>query len=264
MPVENNSIIEINNATVVKENTTLLDAVSLSINKHENTVIIGPNGSGKSSLLKLITRDYYPVYTHGEFSVKLFGESVWDIFKLRGRIGIVSDSFQSLYNLRCSGLETILSGFFGSIGLYSTHKITDEMQKKAKKIIEFLGVDILSEKKLYQMSSGEINRFLVGRALVNNPEVLVLDEPTANLDVKSARVFLSYIQKIAQNNTTIIMVTHHFDDIIPEINKVIMMKKGGIFKSGIKEDLLNSKVISELFDSKIDIIQKNGYYFVTI
>jgi len=255
----NNNIIELKNATVIKENFTLLDSISLSIDNGEHTAIIGPNGSGKTTLLKLFTKDYYPFYTNKSY-VKLFGKSNWDLFELRSKIGIVSDNLKASYNLNCTGIETILSGFFGSIGIYSTHKINETMKNKSNEIMDFLNISQLSDKTLSQMSSGEFNRFLVGRALVNDPDVLVLDEPTANLDIKSTYVFLSYISKIAKHGKTIIMVTHHIYDIIPEINRVIMLKNGKIFKDGKKKDILNSINISALFDFKIEIIKNNGHY----
>jgi len=254
-----NNIIEIKNATVQKDQYTLLDDISLTINKNEHIAIIGPNGSGKTSLLKLITRDYYPIFNKDSY-VKIFGKTVWDIFELRSHIGIVSDNITKFYNTSCYGEETILSGFFSSIGIYSTHKITDKMHTKADELMDFFSISHLKNKKLYQMSSGEMNRFLVARSLVNDPESLLLDEPTSNLDIKAMSIFLSFIRKLANHNKTIIMVTHHIHDIIPEIDRIIMIKNGKIFKDGNKAKLLTGKILSGLFDYKIEIAEKGGFY----
>ena len=253
-------IVEIFNSTVIKNNFTLLDSISLKISNGEHAAVIGPNGSGKTSLLKLITKDYYPVYAVNKSFVKIFDNPNMPIFELRSRIGILSDNLQNTYNRRCVGRNVILSGFFGSIGIYEYQEITEKMQQKVDEILDFLEIKNLSHKKLDEMSSGEVNRFLVGRALVNEPDVLILDEPTSSLDLKSASIFLTYIQKIAKKGKTIIMVTHNLHDIIPEIDRIIMMKNGKIFKDGQKEMLLTSDNMSGLFDSKIKVINNNQYF----
>lgn len=253
-------IVEIFNASVIKNDFTLLESISLKINSGEHAAVIGPNGSGKTSLLKLITRDHYPVYTGNRSFVKIFDRSNIPIFELRSKIGILSDNLQNTYNRRCIGRNVILSGFFGSIGIYGYQEIKDEMQKKVEEILDFLEIKELSHKKLNEMSSGEINRFLVGRALVNEPDVLILDEPTSNLDLRSADIFLSYIQKIAEKGKTLIMVTHNLRDIIPGMDRIIMMKNGKVFKDGQKKDLLTSTNMSDLFDSNIKVINNNQYY----
>lgn len=254
------TIVEIFNTSVIKNNYTLLDSISLIIKKGEHSAIIGPNGSGKTSLLKLIIKDYYPVFNGNNSYVKIFEKTNLNIFQLRKKIGIISDNLQNTYNLRCIGRNVILSGFFGSVGIYEYQKITDKMIQKTEEILDFLEIRNISNKKLEEMSSGEVNRFFVGRALVNDPEVLILDEPTTNLDIKSTDIFLSYIQRIAKKGKSIIMVTHNLHDIIPEIERVIMMKNGKIFKNGRKEDLLTSENMSGLFDCRINVINNKENY----
>lgn len=254
-------VIEIKNTSIIKSNHKLLDNISLTINEGENTAIVGPNGSGKTTLLKIITRDLYPsLIDNVESYVKVFGNSSWDLFELRSKIGIISNSLQSIYNKNCKGIEVVLSGFFGSIGIYSTHKISLAMKLKANRIMDFLEIAHLKNRILDEMSSGEFNRFLVGRSLVNNPDILILDEPTTNLDIKATNVFLHYIQKIAKTGKTVIMVTHQIHDIIPEINRIILIKHGRIFKDGNKEEIINSKNFKQLFDYNIKIKKINGSY----
>lgn len=240
----------------------ILDKISLKIKKGEHAVIIGPNGSGKSTLLKLITKDYYPIFDEkNEAYVKLFDKDSWDIFELRTKIGILSDKFNAIYDYKLTGREVVLSGFFGSIGIYKYQKITKEMTAKADEILKFLEIQNLANRKIEVLSSGEINRFLVGRALVNDPDVLIFDEPTTNLDIKSSFKFLSYIQKLTKKNKTIIIVTHNLHDIIPEIDRVILLKDGRIFLEGNKEQILNSKNISKLFEFKVEVDKKDKFYY---
>lgn len=257
-------IVEIFNTSVIKNDFKLLDSISLIIKKGEHSAIIGPNGSGKTSLLKLITKDYYPVFNGKNSYVRIFEKNNLDIFQLRKKIGIISDNLQNAYNFRCIGRNVILSGFFGSVGIYEYQEITEKMIQKTDEILDFLEIGHLSQKKLDEMSSGEVNRFFVGRALVNDPEVLILDEPTTNLDIKSTDIFLSYIQKITKKEKSIIMATHNLHDIIPEIESVIMMKNGKIFKNGRKEELLTSENMSGLFDCRINVINNNQNYIAYI
>jgi len=254
-------ILEIQNARVKRGDFCLLDSISLRIREGEHTAILGPNGSGKTSLLKLISRDFYPMYS-GDTVVRLFGKTAWDLFEIRKQIGVVSDSLKGFYNTGCTGEEAILSGFFGSVGLFSVHEVTEEMRRKAGEVMAFLEITNLSGKKLAHMSSGEVSRFLVGRAIIHDPKALILDEPTSHLDIKSAHTFLSYIEKLAEAGTTIIMVTHHVHDIIPPIGRIVMLKEGRVFMDGPKEQLLTDERVSSLFNFPVGI-KKDGlsYYF---
>ena len=146
------TIVEIFNASVIKNNFTLLDSISLKINSGEHAAVIGPNGSGKTSLLKLITRDYYPVYNGNRSFVKIFDRSNIPIFELRSKIGILSDNLQNTYNRRCLGRNVILSGFFGSIGIYEYQQITKKMQQKVNEILDFLEIKDLSHKRLDEIN----------------------------------------------------------------------------------------------------------------
>lgn len=254
-------ILEIQNATVKRGKYRLLDSISLRIHEGEHTAILGPNGSGKTSLLKLISRDFYPRYSE-DTVVRLFGRSTWDLFEIRKQIGVISDSLKEFYNSDCTGEDVILSGFFGSVGLFSVHEVTEKMMKKTEDVMAFLGITHLSKRKLVHMSGGEVCRFLVGRAIIHDPKALILDEPTSHLDIKSTHVFLTYIEKLAEAGTTIIMVTHHIHDIIPPIDRIVMLKEGKIFRDGPKEHLLTDKRVSRLFDFPVEI-KKDGpsYYF---
>jgi iron complex transport system ATP-binding protein len=259
----NNKAIEIEHATVLKEGKNILDDITLSVKKGECLAFFGPNGSGKSSLLKLLTKDYYPVYNpEGKTHVRVFGREDWDFFELRKKVGILSDALNKFYNFNLSGRETALSGFFGSNGIFSTHTVTDKMKEKTEKILKYLDIEVLADRTLENMSSGETMRFFLARALVNEPEVLILDEPTANLDVKAAAKFLSYIEKIALEGKTVIMVTHNLPDIFPAINRVVMFKEGRIFFDGAKKDALQSSRISELFDYEIRVKRNGNFYFI--
>jgi len=254
-------LLEFNNLTVVKgDNKKVLDSISVNIWEGEDVVILGPNGAGKSSLIKTITREYYPVSGEDKQIFRIWGHETWNIFDLRFLLGIVSNDLQYTYTGNTTGIEVVLSGFFSSIGLYN-ERLTAKMKKKARETIEFLEVWHLKDRKMNEMSSGEARRFLIGRALVHGPKALILDEPTNSLDLHSLYKFSNILRKIAKSGTSIILVTQNIPDIIPEIKRVILMKDGKIYKDGAKEDILTNKNISRLFGAPVEIRQKNGYYY---
>ena len=253
-------VIEFENITVFRENNRALDRISVTIHEGENVAILGPNGAGKSSLVRTITRELYPVVSDEHMTFRIRGQEVWDVFELRSTIGIVSNELQATFNREMSGREVILSGFFSSVGLFN-QEITPAMVQKADAICAFLEISHLKDRLMNGMSSGEARRFLIGRALVNDPATLILDEPTNSLDLHSLHTFRKTIRKIAQSGTGIILVTHNLHDIIPEISRVILMKEGRIVNDGKKPGLLTGSVIGDLFSVPLEVIESGGYYY---
>jgi len=254
-------MLEFNKITVLKgEYQKVLDGVSLKICEGENVAILGPNGAGKSSLIKIITREYYPIPQGNGSSFKVWGKDTWDVFDLRFLLGIVSNDLQYTCSRDITGMEMVLSGFFSSIGLFKEH-VTLTMKKKAKKIIEFLEIGHLHDRKMNRMSSGEARRFLIGRALVHDPKALILDEPTNSLDLHALYKFSDILSKIARSGTSIILATHHLSDIIPEIKRVILMKDGKFYKDGAKGSILTNDHMTRLFDVPIEVKRKDDYYY---
>jgi len=254
-------LLEFNRITVLKEGRQrVLDSISLKIFEGENVAILGPNGAGKSSLIKVITREYYPFDQDQESSLRILGKESWDVFDLRFLLGIVSNDLQYACAREITGMEMVLSGFFSSIGLFR-ERLTPGMKRKAQEIIEFLEISHLGKRKMNQMSSGEARRFLIGRALVHDPKALILDEPANSLDLHALFKFSNILSKISKRGTSIILVTHNLSDIIPEINRVILMKKGKFYKDGPKELILTRENITKLFEASVEIKRKDGYYY---
>lgn len=260
-----NSFIEFKKVSVIRSARKILDDINLEIDSDENVVIIGPNGSGKSVFIKLLTGKFYPSYTGDNTVCKLFGFKRWNINDLRSMLGIVTNELQyDFHNSRITGFETVLSGFFSSIGIFSNHVVTKEMTKKVKDIIGFLGVSSLEDKKLEIMSSGEARIFLIARALVNNPKVLILDEPSNSLDIASFVKLYNIMRKILSYGTKIILVTHLVSDIIPEMNRFIFFKDGKVFADGKRAEIFNSDKLSSLFELKVKLHESNDLCSITI
>jgi iron complex transport system ATP-binding protein len=253
-------LLEFKNVTVIRGHKKILDSLSITIRAGENVAILGPNGAGKSSFIKTITREYYPLPAKKDFSFKIMGKDKWDIFDLRFLLGIVSSDLQNAFAGEMSGMEVVLSGFFSSIRLYG-RRITREMKQKAERILKFLEIYHLKDRFMTEMSSGEARRFLIARALIHNPKALVLDEPTIALDLHAQYKFRKILRKISRAGTGIILITQNLQDIIPQIGRVILMRKGRFFKDGPKAEILTTRNISTLFKVPVSIKKENGYYY---
>jgi iron complex transport system ATP-binding protein len=255
-------LLEFANITVFRGDRKVLNSISVIIREGENVAILGPNGAGKSSFIGTITREYYPCVQDDHVTFRVRGQEVWDVFAMRSLLGVVSNDLQYTFTRDMSGTEVILSGFFSSIGLFN-QEISCGMQQKADEIMDFLEITHLRDRTMTEMSSGEARRFLIGRALVNNPKTLILDEPTNSLDLHALHAFRRILRKIAQSGTGIILVTHNLQDIIPEISRVILMKDGSFCNDGPKTEILTNEHIGGLFSIPVRIHEDEGYYYAT-
>jgi iron complex transport system ATP-binding protein len=251
--------VEMTNVDVSKNGKIILDSININVDQGENVAIIGPNGSGKSSIIKLITGEYRPLNGKGTV-LKMFGKDRWDLFDLRNSLGIVSGTLQTNYERDIRGFDVVLSGFFSSIGIYPNHKVKPEMIETVFEVMKFLELTHLRNKLISEMSTGEARRLLIARALVHDPDILVLDEPANSLDLKSHHQFREITRKIAASGKSIILVTHNLEDIIPEIRRVILIKDGKIFADGNKEEILNDNNLSKLFGIPIKVSEIDNYY----
>jgi iron complex transport system ATP-binding protein len=258
------SFVELKKVSVLRDDKKILDDINLNIDSDENVAIIGPNGSGKSTFVKLVTGEIYPSYTGNGTVCRLFGRMKWNIRDLRSVLGIVTNELEYAFHSDITGLEAVLSGFFSSVGISDNYVITKTMMQKSNDIIELLGVSFLKDRKFETMSSGETKRFLIARALVNNPKVLVLDEPSNSLDITSSIKFHGMMRKITTSGTKIMLVTHLMSDIIPEINRFIFFKKGKIFADGKRSEIFNGATLSSLFDIGVKLNENNGLCEINI
>ena len=252
-------LIEFQNVTLMRGATKALHEFTLCIEEGEHVAILGPNGSGKSSLIKAITRECYPV--HGS-TLRILGRDRWNIFELRALLGIVSNDWMLACSRDYTGLETVLSGFFSSVGVWPHHLVTPEMESKASELLEILEVAHLANRNVSEMSSGEARRMLIGRALVHNPTTLVFDEPSNSLDPHAAQELRSTMRRLAAMGKSIILVTHSLPDIIPEIDRIVMMRDGQVFLDGPKVQLLTSANLTALFRLPVEIIRRADYFHI--
>lgn len=259
MPGSQTPILEFENVTICRDGTVALEDVSFSIHPGQHTAILGPNGSGKSTLIKALTRELYPRYPDLS-RVRLWGREVWQLFELRSLLGIVTNDLVQACTRPYSALETVLSGFFSSIGIWPNHRVTPEMEARALGALRLFDLDHLAGRPLTEMSSGEVRRTVLARAIVHDPRALVLDEPSNSLDLRAQREVREAMRRLAASGVTVILVTHHLPDIIPEIRRVILLKNGRICFDGDKESALSPQRLSALFGVDVRVQQADGFY----
>ena len=240
----------------------LVTTLTLTIREGEHAALLGPNGAGKTSLVRALVREYSPSSPGPETIFRFRGRNRWDAFDLRSHIGIISSALTQTFARPISGREVVLSGFFSSIGLF-THDVTPDMEEKADRILAFLGVAHLADRPMTAVSSGEARRLLIGRALVHDPKTLLLDEPSASLDLHALHILRKTLRKIARAGTGIILVTHNLHDIVPEISRVILMRDGTIWRDGPKAEILTDDAIGGRFAVPVHVMEAGGYYYAT-
>lgn len=258
---ESQPFIDFQHISVAIDCTIVLKDISVRIPDGEHIAILGPNGSGKSTFIRTILREQYPIFSESGSVFRTWGQDHWDVFTLRSRFGYVSQDLQNTFSRSISVREVILSGFFSSIGLFF-HTITPEMIQKTDEIFSFLEITHMADRSFDSLSSGEARRVLIGRALVHEPRVLILDEPSNSLDLHALHMLRTTMRKIA-SRTVIILVTHSLPDIIPEINRVILFRDGKIFKDGRKEEVLTDASVSSTYNVPVKIRCEDSYYYAT-
>ena len=263
-------LLELHGATVVLGGTRILDGLTLRIAAGEHTAILGPNGAGKSTFIKLLTLQQYPLpAVNGTPPIRVMGRELWDVFALRAQMGIVSPDLHDRFvhgnsSGTISGLEAVVSGFFASQGVFAHQQVTGAMRQAAADALARVGATHLGAATLDTMSTGEARRVLIARALVHKPRALVLDEPTRGLDLVARHEFLERIRAVAQQGTTILLVTHHVDEIIPEIGRVILLRHGRVAADGAKAAVLTAAELGRTFDATLAVEQAGGYYHVRV
>ena len=254
-------LIEMLHVSVMRGSRLVLHDISLRVAAGEHLAILGPNGSGKSTLIKTITRECYPLHRE-ESSMRIFGQERWDVASLRSLLGVVSNDFLAFSGRRVTGRDAVLAGFFSSVGLWPHHQITPQMQEKTDAALHLLEIPHLANRRVAELSAGEMRRVLIARALVHDPRALLFDEPSNSLDVFAQHELRASMRKLAQSGIALLLITHHLPDVIPEIDRVIFMQNGRIAADGPKSQLLKADRLSSLFGCSVELSKRDGYYHV--
>jgi iron complex transport system ATP-binding protein len=266
------SFLDLEHVNVARGENVVLHDINLQVQAGEHIAILGPNGCGKSTLIKTITCECYPLVLEG-MRVRIFGRERWDLTELKRRLGVVQADLPGKPTLQTTGRDAILTGFFSSSTLWPNLHVTDAMRARAEEVLELVGATSLAEKPVGEMSAGQQRRIMIGRALVGSAaeaavasgdpgatQMLLLDEPSNALDLAAQQGLRTMLRSLAQRGTGLLLITHHIADILPEIDRVILMREGRIVADGSKHDLLRASVLGELFGVELEVTERDGFF----
>jgi iron complex transport system ATP-binding protein len=255
-------ILEISNLKITRDGVTILDGVHWRAERGQHWVILGANGSGKTSLLSALTGYLMP--TAGEIFLlgKNHGKSDWR--ELRKKVGLAGSAVRQMMADDEPALETVASGKSAMIGFWGTLSAADK--SRASKILRQIEGAHLAGRSWRVLSQGERQRVLIGRALMARPRVLILDEPCAGLDPAAREHFLHFIQRLGKNKNapTLVLVTHHVEEIMPVFSHVLILEKGKVLAAGAKPKTLNAGNLSRAFAARLKLRVKAGRYAMSI
>jgi len=249
------NIIELNKVCYYANQECILNNISWKVKSGERWVVFGLNGSGKTTLLSAIAG--YNGISSGD--LKVFGErhSNENIYEHRRKIGWVSSSFFDKYLTNESVLDIVLSGVSGTLSL--NKNICDDDVKRAIALLESFNLGNKLHQPFKHMSKGQRQGVIIARALISSPQILILDEPVTGFDIVARTQMLETIRYLAQDESlTIIYVTHYTEELLPEFNKVMLLKKGKIEKIGLVNEIFTTHILSDFLEQDIDLRSNEG------
>ena len=244
--------LDLREVNVARGDQVVLQDVNLTIRTGEHVAILGPNGCGKSTLILTMSCQLYPIVKPG-MQVRIFGRDRWDLTQLRQHFGVVGTDLPGERTAVTNGLDAVIAGFFSASTLWPNLHVTEEMRERAADALQRIEASHLAKRLVGEMSAGEKRRIIIARALVHQPSQLLLDEPSNALDIAAQRELRETLRRLAQEGTGLVLVTHHLGDILPEIERIILMRDGRIVGDGTRAEMLTEQRLSELFRAPVRI-----------
>jgi iron complex transport system ATP-binding protein len=257
----NDPYFELQHANVWRGDRLILPDISLQLFAHQSVAILGPNGSGKSSLLKVLTGEL-AVEAREESSCRLFGENLWSLEEIRHHIGVVMPEEVARFDDDESAFHVVLSSLRGAYGCTRQMRFSAREKTTTAAAMLAVGVGHLSDRDFGTLSSGERRRILIARSLVHQPAVLVLDEPSTALDFSASLQLTAALRSLVNEGRTLVLVTHHPEEIPPEIDRVILLNQGKIIADGPKQNILTEKIVTDTFGIALAVHWRDGWCHV--
>jgi len=255
------AVFQVTDFGIVRDGVTILRDISWRVERGQHWVILGANGSGKTSLLSALTGYFTPTSGDIELLGQRYGESDWRA--LRTKIGIVSSSVRQMMAESEPALDTVASGKYAMIDFWGTPKRADRV--KAARILKQVECAYLADRAWSVLSQGERQRVLIGRAMMADPSLLILDEPCAGLDPVARESFLEFINRLSKRPLapTLVFVTHHVEEITPVFTHALLLRGGRVMASGAIGEVLTRKNVSATFGGPVKLQRRQGRYALT-
>ncbi|MDO5043265.1 MAG: ATP-binding cassette domain-containing protein [Slackia sp.] len=254
-------LFHIRDAVVMRAGKTILHVDDFLLAEGEKVAVLGPNGAGKSTFIKLLTREVMPLYR--DIAPVVFrGKQRPTLADIKACFGVVSSSMHDQISVHLPVIDIVCGGFFGTLGLPRGVFATEEMRDAAFDVLERLGIADVAMRDVLTLSTGQARRVLVARELVHDPQVLVFDEPCTGLDPQGMYQIRKTMCQLADEGRGIVLVTHYPEDIIPSVERVVLIKDACICADGPKTELLTDAVMSDLFEAPLSVESHDGWYFL--
>ncbi|MEE0207523.1 MAG: ABC transporter ATP-binding protein [Peptococcaceae bacterium] len=253
-------IISLDNVSYIRNGKYILKDINWHVNRGEHWVILGPNGSGKTTTLNMVNGYIFPSQGHVKVLEFEFGHS--SIIELRKRIGWVSSALSQFIPTNDYPLHIVLSGKFASLGLWE--KVDDDDIARANEILDLLKIRHLAERKYGMLSQGEKQKVLIGRALMNHPDIIIFDEAFNGLDIFARHDMEITINELAEGNITFILVTHNTDEILPVFGKALLLKDGQVHSQGDIDDMIQYDNLSDFYGANVDVFKHKDRFYLSL
>lgn len=254
-------LIQLRDACVRRAGRPILSVEEFSLQEGESVALLGPNGSGKSTFIGLITREVHPLH-RDEAPVLFRGSSRTPLTDIKTAMGVVSSSMQDQIRVHLTAADIVAGGLFGSLGVPLRREATEGQRAQARATMASLGIADLADRDILTLSTGQARRVLIARALVHDPDILIFDEPCTGLDPAGMYHVRRTMSQLARQGRAVLLVTHYPEDIVPEMQRIVLVKGGLLVADGPKKELLTSNVMSRLFDVPLQVVETHGHYSI--
>ncbi len=254
--------IELRGVTVKRSGRSILRGINWTVSSSGCAAILGPNGSGKSTLARVIMGQMWPTAGTVRVLGQEFGQT--DLNKLRESIRLVQSSGVVEIDPEQATMDVVLTGFFGTVGLYAP--VTPTMRRRAQQLLSQVGLARQAKQAYRTLSSGERMRCLIARALAVRPSLLILDEPTAGLDVLAREQVLATVEQLSgeKGGLAVLMITHHVEELLPATSEVLLLKNGKCAASGFPKNVLRSEILSAAYDFPVRVTRHGGRFWLSV
>jgi len=255
------------NVTLTRSGRTILDDFSCAIPAGRCTALMGANGCGKTTVTRLLTGAWYPTAGTVRVLDQTLGQT--NIHALRRRVALVNPTTDAGHthhagatvDARLTTLDAACTGYFGTVGLYD--RPTDDQREHAAFLLKQVGLGTHIDQRFGTLSTGEQRRALIARAMVHLPEMIILDEPTYGLDIAGREHVLATVQRVLAMDEppTVLMITHHVEELLPDTAKLVLMKQGRVLAEGVPDEIVTPERLSQAFGCKVYVRRVHGRWW---
>ncbi|NMO95959.1 ABC transporter ATP-binding protein [Paenibacillus lemnae] len=253
-------MISLHNVSFRRENSLILNDISMDMKQGEHWVILGRNGCGKTTLLELLTGYMFPSSGQVQVLGNMYGRC--DVREVRKKIGYISQSLMEKLSLRDPVWEVVATGAYAFLRFYQA--IPEEVREKSLSILTEMNFSHLADHPLGTLSQGERKKVMLARSLMADPELLIMDEPCAGLDLFEREKMLIEVDRLRQRDVSVVYVTHHIEEIVPLFTHVALMKDGQLAGAGPKEEVLNRELIKTTYNIDVELEWDGGRPWIKV